>query len=137
MELTFWAVGGSILFSKQVSYTLPDNEFTQLMRGLQGERLRQAFKHLDEDQDGFILPDQFKRIILVSRSFPTNPTPLLTTLKEIAGHKLSDSVIERLPTLCTLTPGQRISYSEVNAFYNVIRGTTIPSHLCLPALTCI
>ncbi|KAH6917029.1 mitochondrial inner membrane protein [Coprinopsis sp. MPI-PUGE-AT-0042] len=92
------------LGKKNGTHVLGYNEFTQLMRGLQGERLRQAFKYLDEDQDGFILPDQFKRIIL-----------------EIAGHKLSDSVIERLPTLCTLTPGQRISYSEVNAFYNVIR----------------
>lgn len=35
------------------------------MKGLQGERLRQAFKYLDDDQDGFIRPDQFKRIILV------------------------------------------------------------------------
>ncbi|KAF8346951.1 mitochondrial carrier domain-containing protein [Amanita rubescens] len=81
-----------------------DNEFTQLMKGLQGERLRQAFKYLDDDQDGFIRPDQFKRIIL-----------------EIAGHKLSDAIIDRLTTLCTLTPGQRISYSEVVAFHNVIR----------------
>ncbi|RDB28374.1 Calcium-binding mitochondrial carrier protein Aralar1 [Hypsizygus marmoreus] len=80
------------------------NEFTQLMKGLQGERLRQAFRYLDPDQDGFIRPDQFKRIIL-----------------ELAGHKLSDAVIERLPTLCTLSPGQKISYSEVIAFHNVIR----------------
>ena len=36
------------------------------MKGLQGERLRQAFKYLDDNQDGFIRPDQFKRIILVS-----------------------------------------------------------------------
>ncbi|KAG2022896.1 carnitine/acyl carnitine carrier [Coprinopsis cinerea AmutBmut pab1-1] len=92
------------LGKKNGTHVLGYNEFTQLMKGLQGERLRQAFKYLDDDQDGFILPDQFKRIIL-----------------EIAGHKLSDSVIERLPTLCTLSPGQRISYSEVNAFYNVIR----------------
>jgi len=35
------------------------------MKGLQGERLRQAFKYLDADQDGFIKPDQFKQIILV------------------------------------------------------------------------
>lgn len=35
------------------------------MKGLQGERLRQAFKYLDTDQDGFILPEEFKRIILV------------------------------------------------------------------------
>lgn len=47
---------------------VPDNEFTQLMKGLQGERLRQAFKYLDKDQDGFIRPEQFKRIILVRDS---------------------------------------------------------------------
>jgi solute carrier family 25 (mitochondrial aspartate/glutamate transporter), member 12/13 len=35
------------------------------MKGLQGERLRQAFHYLDKDEDGFITPDQFKRIILV------------------------------------------------------------------------
>ncbi|KAH9486248.1 Calcium-binding mitochondrial carrier protein [Psilocybe cubensis] len=92
------------LGKKNGSHVLGYNEFTQLMKGLQGERLRQAFKYLDTDQDGFIRPEEFKRIIL-----------------EIAGHKLSDSVIDRLPTLCTLSPGQRISYSEVVAFHNVIR----------------
>ncbi|GJJ13233.1 hypothetical protein Clacol_007484 [Clathrus columnatus] len=81
-----------------------DNEFTQLMKGLQGERLRQAFKYLDDNQDGFIRPEQFRRIIV-----------------ELAGHKLSDAVIERLPTLCTISPGGRISYSEVVAFQNVLR----------------
>jgi Ca2+-binding EF-hand superfamily protein len=45
-----------------------DNEFTQLMKGLQGERLRQAFRYFDDNQDGLIRPDQFKRIILVRRS---------------------------------------------------------------------
>ncbi|KAL6307695.1 mitochondrial carrier [Sparassis latifolia] len=92
------------LGKKNGTRVLGYNEFTQLMKGLQGERLRQAFKYLDRDQDGFILPEQFKQIIL-----------------EIAGHKLSDAVIERLPTLTTLSPGGRISYSEVIAFHNVIR----------------
>lgn len=46
-------------------------------------------------------------------------------IKEIAGHKLSDSVIDRLPTLCTLSPGKRVSYSEVVAFHNVIRGRSL------------
>ncbi|KAI0059505.1 mitochondrial carrier [Artomyces pyxidatus] len=92
------------LGKKNGTHVLGYNEFTQLMKGLQGERLRQAFKYLDDNQDGFIRPDQFKRIIL-----------------EIAGHKLSDAVIERLPTLTTLTPGGRISYSEVIAFHNVVR----------------
>ncbi|KAG6335474.1 hypothetical protein ID866_3624 [Astraeus odoratus] len=93
------------LGKKNGTHVLGYNEFTQLMKGLQGERVRQAFKHLDTDQDGFIRPDQFKQIIL-----------------EIAGHKLSDAVVERLPTLCTLTPGGRISYSEVVAFHNVVKG---------------
>ncbi|OAX44927.1 mitochondrial carrier [Rhizopogon vinicolor AM-OR11-026] len=92
------------LGQKNGTHVLGYNEFTQLMKGLQGERLRQAFKYLDKDQDGFIRPEGFKQIIL-----------------EIAGHKLSDAVIERLPTLCTLTAGGRISYSEVVAFQNVIR----------------
>ncbi|KAF9515850.1 hypothetical protein BS47DRAFT_1381273 [Hydnum rufescens UP504] len=93
---------------KDGTHVLGYNEFTQLMKGLQGERLRQAFKHLDTNQDGFILPDQFKRIIL-----------------ELAGHKLSDQVIEHLPTLCTLTPGRGVSYSEVIAFHNVTRSMDI------------
>ena len=50
---------------RAVLMSYADNEFTQLMKGLQGERLRQAFRYLDENQDGFIRPDQFKRIILV------------------------------------------------------------------------
>lgn len=50
-----------------------DNEFTQLMKGLQGERLRQAFKFLDVDQDGFIRPEEFKRIVLVSDSILRAP----------------------------------------------------------------
>ncbi len=57
------------LWSKAMLTTLDvlaDNEFTQLMKGLQGERLRQAFRFFDADGDGYILPDQFQRIIVVS-----------------------------------------------------------------------
>jgi hypothetical protein len=43
--------------------------------------------------------------------------------KELEGHKLSDSVVERLPTLCALSSGGKISYAEVSAFHNVVRGT--------------
>jgi solute carrier family 25 aspartate/glutamate transporter 12/13 len=75
------------------------------MKGLQGERLRQSFRYFDKDGDGYIQPEDFKRIIL-----------------DIAGHKLSDSVLERLPTLTTISPGGRISYAEVVAFYTVVKG---------------
>ena len=54
-----------------------DNEFTQLIKGLQGERLRQAFRYFDKDGDGYILPTEFQRIIMV-RSTST-PTAALTT----------------------------------------------------------
>jgi solute carrier family 25 aspartate/glutamate transporter 12/13 len=35
------------------------------MKGLQGERLRQAFRYMDKDGDGYIKSDDFKRIIMV------------------------------------------------------------------------
>ncbi|GFZ43677.1 Aspartate-glutamate carrier 1 [Saitozyma sp. JCM 24511] len=85
-------------------HVLGYHEFTQLIKGYQGERLRQAFHFFDKDSDGYINPDEFQRIII-----------------EIAGHKLSDSVLDRLPTLCTMNPGKKISYSEVIAFHNIIR----------------
>ncbi|WWC86396.1 uncharacterized protein L201_001272 [Kwoniella dendrophila CBS 6074] len=85
-------------------HVLGYHEFTQLIKGYQGERLRQSFHHFDQDGDGYISPEEFQRIIV-----------------EIAGHKLSDSVLERLPTLCTMNPGRKISYSEVIAFHNIIR----------------
>ncbi|KAM0793053.1 hypothetical protein ACM66B_000540 [Microbotryomycetes sp. NB124-2] len=86
------------------AHVLGYNEFTQLMKGLQGERLRQAFQYFDKDQTGYITPVDFQRIIT-----------------ELARHKLSDTVIEKLPTLSTLTPGGKITYSECIAFYNVLR----------------
>ncbi|KAI9309607.1 mitochondrial carrier domain-containing protein [Cunninghamella echinulata] len=82
-------------------------EFSQLLKGLQGERLRQEFKHYDQNHTGYITPEHFKRIIL-----------------DIAKHKLSDRVIDHLPTLCNLYAtdnGTNISFSNMVAFHNVIR----------------
>lgn len=72
------------------------------MKGLQGERLRQAFRHFDTKETGYISPSDFQKIIV-----------------ELAQHKLSDIVLDSLPTLCLLTPGAKISYSECIAFHNV------------------
>ncbi|GAA5969461.1 hypothetical protein JCM21900_006505 [Sporobolomyces salmonicolor] len=85
-------------------HVLGFNEFTQLMKGLQGERLRQAFRYFDKNQDGYIEPEDFQKIIF-----------------ELARHKLSDTVLEKLPSLANLVPGGKISYSECIAFHNVIR----------------
>lgn len=90
--------------SKDGNHELSYPEFSQLIKGLQGERLRQEFKHYDKDQSGYISPEDFKKIIL-----------------DVAKHKLSDDVIDHLPTLCNLYSGSNISFSSVVAFHNVIR----------------
>lgn len=79
-------------------------QFAQMLRGLQGERIRQAFHHFDKDGDGFIEPEDFQRIIL-------------TTAK----HKLSDHLLENLHTLCNISTGTKISYANVRAFQNMIK----------------
>ncbi|EXJ88428.1 hypothetical protein A1O1_05358 [Capronia coronata CBS 617.96] len=97
-----WAslyIGGK---SKRHEMTYP--QFAQMMRGLQGERIRQAFHLFDKDKDGYIEPEEFERII-----------------RDTSGHKLSDHVLENLPTLCNISTGTKISYATVRAFQNVIR----------------
>lgn len=79
-------------------------QFAQMLRGLQGERIRQAFHYLDTNGDGYIEPEDFSRII-----------------RETAGHKLSDHLLENLATLCNISPGSQISYANVRAFQNIIR----------------
>ncbi|KAL8763547.1 MAG: hypothetical protein Q9184_000673 [Pyrenodesmia sp. 2 TL-2023] len=79
-------------------------QFSQMLRGLQGERVRQAFHIFDKDQDGYIEPEDFQRIIL-----------------ETARHKLSDHLLDNLHTLCNISTGSKISYANVRAFQNVIR----------------
>ncbi|BCR91022.1 citrin [Aspergillus chevalieri] len=78
-------------------------QFAQMLRGLQGERIRQAFHIMDADGDGYIEPHEFQRIIL-----------------QTSRHKLSDYVLENLPSLCNVSDGSKISYATVRAFQNVM-----------------
>jgi solute carrier family 25 aspartate/glutamate transporter 12/13 len=79
-------------------------QFAQMLRGLQGEKVRQAFHYLDKGKSGYIEPEEFQRIIF-----------------ETAKHKLSDHLLENLHTLCNISTGSKISYANVRAFQNVIR----------------
>ncbi|KAJ5906327.1 uncharacterized protein N7473_003243 [Penicillium subrubescens] len=79
-------------------------QFSQMLRGLQGERIRQAFHIFDKDGDGYIEPEDFQRIIL-----------------ETSQHKLSDHLLENLPTLCNISTSKKISYATVRAFQNIMR----------------
>ncbi|KAI9656560.1 MAG: mitochondrial aspartate-glutamate transporter agc1 [Bathelium mastoideum] len=79
-------------------------QFSQMLRGLQGERIRQAFQYFDKNGDGYIEPGDFQRIIV-----------------ETARHKLSDHLLENLQSLCNISTGTKISYANVRAFQNMIR----------------
>ncbi|KAL7265882.1 mitochondrial aspartate-glutamate transporter agc1, partial [Rhizina undulata] len=78
-------------------------QFAQMMRGLQGERVRQAFNYFDKSGSGHIEPEDFQRII-----------------KETSGHKLSDHLLNNLHTLSNISVGSKISYANVRAFQNIL-----------------
>jgi solute carrier family 25 aspartate/glutamate transporter 12/13 len=101
-----WDCEWATLYSggKKRRHDLTYPQFSQMLRGLQGERIRQAFHHFDKDGDGYIEPEDFQRIIL-----------------ETAKHKLSDHLLENLHTLCNISAGSKISYANVRAFQNMIR----------------
>lgn len=75
-----------------------------MLRGLQGERIRQAFLLFDKDGDGYVEPEDFERII-----------------RETSKHKLSDHLLENLSTLCNISLGSRVSYANVRAFQNMMK----------------
>jgi len=89
---------------KKKRHDMDYQQFSQMLRGLQGERIRQAFQLFDKDGDGFIEPEDFERIIL-----------------ETSKHKLSDHLLENLHTLCNISTGSKVSYANVRAFQNMIK----------------
>lgn len=92
------------LGGKNRRHDLTYPQFSQMLRGLVGERVRQAFHYFDKKDTGFIEPEEFQRIIL-----------------ETSAHKLSDHLLENLHTLCNISLGSKISYANVRAFQNVVR----------------
>lgn len=101
--------------SKWASLYLGDNkkrhalsyyQFSQMISGLLGERVRQAFQHFDPSKTGYIQPEQFQQIISSS-----------------ASHKLSDNLLSSLHTLCNFGASPKVSYATVRAFLNVLHQT--------------
>ena len=90
--------------SRKKRHDMDYQQFSQMLRGLQGERIRQAFQLFDKDGDGYIEPEDFERIIL-----------------ETSKHKLSDHLLENLSTLCNISKGSKVSYANVRAFQNMIK----------------
>ncbi|OCK82919.1 calcium-binding mitochondrial carrier protein-like protein Aralar1 [Lepidopterella palustris CBS 459.81] len=90
--------------AKDKRHTMTYPQFSQMLRGLQGERVRQAFLYFDKNNDGYIEPEEFQRIIMAT-----------------AQHKLSDHLLDNLHTLCNISAGSKISYANVRAFQNMIQ----------------
>ncbi|KAI1985504.1 mitochondrial aspartate-glutamate transporter agc1 [Ophidiomyces ophidiicola] len=103
---------------KKTRHDMTYPQFAQMLRGLQGERIRQAFHLLDKDGDGYIAPEDFQRIIL-----------------QTAKHKLSDHLLENLPTLCNISTGSKISYANVRAFQNIIREMDMIEYIIRSAIS--
>ncbi|EGD90027.1 hypothetical protein H112_02501 [Trichophyton rubrum D6] len=114
-----WNSGWAALYtgSKKTRHDMTYPQFAQMLRGLQGERIRQAFHLFDKDGDGYIEPEDFQRIIL-----------------ETSQHKLSDHLLENLPTLCNISSGSKISYANVRAFQNIIREMDIIDYIIRSAV---
>ena len=79
-------------------------QFPQMLRELQGERVKQAFHAYDKNKTGFIEPSEFQKIV-----------------SETSRHKLSDHILENLHTLRNVSAGPKVSYADVRAFQNVVR----------------
>ncbi|KAF3915122.1 Mitoferrin [Dactylellina cionopaga] len=97
-----WAslyLGGSKT-RREVTYA----QFSQMLRGVQGERVRQAFQHFDKKSTGYITPAEFEEIIV-----------------KTSKHKLSDHLLENLHTLCNVGLTSKISYPHVRAFQNLMK----------------
>lgn len=103
---------------KSSRHRMSYNQFAQMLRGLQGERVRQAFGRLDRDGDGYITPAEFAYII-----------------KRTHAHKLSDHLLENLETLCSVTAGTSISYSTVRAFQNIVSNMDMVAQIVQSATT--
>jgi len=101
-----WASEWAALYlgGKSRPHGLSYPQFSQMLRELQDERVRQAFRLYDKNRSGYIEPEHFRRIIL-------------ETLK----HKLSDHLLDNLHTLSHISTGSKISYASVRAFQNVVR----------------
>ncbi|KAJ9063073.1 mitochondrial aspartate-glutamate transporter agc1 [Entomophthora muscae] len=89
---------------KKLNQEIGFDAFCQILKGLQAERVRQAFRYFDPENTGHISPENFKTIV-----------------RQLGKYKLSEDVIAQSPTLCNVMPDNSISYACVIAFHNVVR----------------
>jgi hypothetical protein len=107
-----WAV--LCLGGKNTRHDLTYPQFSQMMRALRGEKVRQAFHYFDPKDTSFIEPEQFQRIFV-----------------DTQGHKLSNQLLDNLHTMCNIGSGSKISYANVRAFQNIVRSDMTGSDIII------
>lgn len=96
------------LGGKSRRHTMSYHMFSQMLSGLLGERVRQAFLYYDKRGTGYIQPEEFQEII-----------------KKTASHKLSDHLLDSLPTMVNISNASKVSYATVRAFINILRNVDV------------
>ncbi|KAI5816491.1 hypothetical protein BZA77DRAFT_368751 [Pyronema omphalodes] len=81
--------------SPKSRHSLTYEQFSQMLRAIQGEKVRQAFQAFDPKATRFI--------------------------EETAGHKLSNHILDNLNTFIGVGAATKIPYANVCAFHNVMR----------------
>ncbi|ODV91551.1 hypothetical protein CANCADRAFT_72623 [Tortispora caseinolytica NRRL Y-17796] len=88
--------------SKNKRHRLTYEQFSQMLKALHGERVRQAFLYYDKAGTGYISTENFKDIMI-----------------KTSGHKLSAQLISNLDSIDYLS--SKVSYATVRAFENLLR----------------
>ena len=131
------------------SRTIGFEEFAQLLKDFQMERLRQLFKHFDSSNSGFVSGADFSRIMaqIGGHKLSSHLLASLHTLPLLYSSSGSDKVAAglrdkvddkpkgagndrlRAETKNTTTLENQVFFAEVQAFYNVVRQMDLISHL--------
>jgi solute carrier family 25 aspartate/glutamate transporter 12/13 len=103
-----------LYFGKGKEKKLTFEEFSQLLKGLQEERLRLAFQKYDTEGKGSISANDFCKII-----------------ESVASHKLSPFLKDHLQSIAALhvNSGARVSYGVLVAFNNIVKQMDLIKHL--------
>lgn len=96
-------------------HSMTYHQFSQMLSGVNGERVRQAFRYYDKKNTGFITAEQFQEMIT-----------------RISGHKLSTQLVNSLHTVIdrpNSSSAPWVSYPTVRAFNNIVRNSEMVSEI--------
>lgn len=118
MRLYFGSSAGKLGFGSKSRKSIGFEEFSQLLKGLQRERVRQRFKYFDKEGRGFVSAEDFEEIF-----------------RSVAKHNLSPYLEQHLASIGNMDVqgGSEISWGSVIAFHNVTRNLDLVMYIAQEA----